>query len=93
MPINFADPLARRAPALQQTADSIAPTARICAQTLALLGVASGQTVRVKQGQGEVVLVAKVDVGVPTGCVRVAAAHASTAMLGAMFGPISVERA
>ena len=93
VPINFADPLARRAPALQQTADSIAPTARICAQTLALLGVASSQTVRVKQGQGEVVLVAKVDVGVPTGCVRVAAAHASTAMLGAMFGPISVERA
>ena len=34
-----------------------------------------------------------VDSGVPVGCVRVAAAHVSTAALGAMFGPISVERA
>jgi len=93
VPINFADPLARRAPALQQTADSFAPTARICAQTLALLGVESGQTVRVKQGQGEAVLEAQADAGVPVGCVRVAAAHDSTAALGAMFGPISVERA
>ena len=93
VPLNFADPLARRAPALQQTADSFAPTARICAQTLALLGVESGQTVRVKQGQGEAVLEAQADAGVPVGCVRVAAAHDSTAALGAMFGPISVERA
>ena len=33
------------------------------------------------------------DASVPVGCVRVAAGHASTAALGAMFGPISVERA
>jgi hypothetical protein len=33
------------------------------------------------------------DNNVPVGCVRVAAAHASTAMLGDMFGSISVERA
>ena len=93
VPINFADPLARRAPALQQTADSVAPTARISAQTLALLGVADGETVKVKQGQGEAVLVARADASVPVDCVRVAAAHVSTAALGAMFGPISVERA
>jgi len=93
VPINFADPLARRAPALQQTADSGAPVARINAQTLALLGVTVGETVRVKQGQGEAVLVAKADASVPVGCIRVAAAHVSTAALGAMFGPISVERA
>jgi NADH-quinone oxidoreductase subunit G len=93
VPINFADPMARRAPALQQTADSLAPTARINAQTLALLGVAADETVRVKQGQGEALLVAKADDSVPVGCVRVAAGHASTAALGAMFGPISVERA
>jgi NADH-quinone oxidoreductase subunit G len=93
VPINFADPMARRAPALQQTADSLAPMARINAQTLALLGVAADQTVRVKQGQGEAVLVAKADDSVPVGCVRVAAGHASTSALGAMFGPISVERA
>ena len=38
-------------------------------------------------------LVAKSDDRVPVGCVRVAAAHATTAMLGEMFGQISVERA
>jgi len=93
VPINFADPMARRAPALQQTADSLAPTARINAQTLALLGVAAAEIVRVRQGQGEALLVAQADDSVPAGCVRVAAGHASTAALGAMFGPISVERA
>jgi NADH-quinone oxidoreductase subunit G len=31
------------------------------------------------------------DASVPDGCVRVAAAHASTSMLGPMFGPIAVE--
>ncbi len=93
VPINFADPLVRRAPALQQTADSIAPVARINTRTLAQIGVAADDKVRVKQGQGEAVLVARADNTVPVGCVRVAAAHSSTAALGGMFGPISVERA
>jgi NADH-quinone oxidoreductase subunit G len=93
VPINFADPLARRAPALQQTADSIAPVARINIRTLAQIGIAANDKVRVKQGQGEAVLVAKADNTVPVGCVRVAAGHASTAALGGMFDPISVERA
>ena len=93
VPINFADPMARRAPALQQTADSVVPAARMNARTLAQIGVAADDRVRVKQGQGEAVLVAKADNSVPVGCVRVAAAHVSTAALGDMFGPISVERA
>jgi NADH-quinone oxidoreductase subunit G len=93
VPINFADPMARRAPALQQTADSVAPTARLSEQTLAQIGVAENAQVRVKQGSGEALLVAKIDNNVPAGCVRVSAAHASTAMLGDMFGSISVERA
>jgi NADH-quinone oxidoreductase subunit G len=93
VPIHFADPLARRAPALQQTADSRAPMARMCAETLAKLGLAGGDTVRVTQGSGEACLVAQLDSAVPTGCVRVAAAHPTTAPLGDMFGAISVERA
>lgn len=93
VPINFADPMARRSPALRQTADSVAPSARICEETLAQLGISCGAQVRVKQGSGEVILAAKADNKVPVGCVRVAAAHASTAALGEMFGPISVERA
>jgi NADH-quinone oxidoreductase subunit G len=46
-----------------------------------------------RQGSGEVVLTAKADETVPAGCVRVAAAHVSTAALGEMFGAINVERA
>ncbi len=93
VPIHFADPLARRAPALLQTADGVAPTLRAAAATLASIGVESGASVRVRQGNGETVLVARLDEQVPAGCVRVAAAHPTTAMLGEMFGDITVERA
>ena len=61
--------------------------------TLAAIGVESGASVRVRQGNGETVLVARLDDQVPAGCVRVAAAHPTTAMLGEMFGDITVERA
>jgi NADH-quinone oxidoreductase subunit G len=93
VPIYFADPLARRAPALQKTRDAAAPTARMSAQTLQILGVTDGAAVRVRQGAGEAVLTARADETVPAACVRIAAAHASTATLGEMFGAINVERA
>ena len=93
VPINFADPMARRAPALKQTADSVQPSARLSEVTLAKLGLKSGDAVVVRQGNGEARLLAKIDNTVPADCVRVAAAHAATAALGEMFGQISVERA
>ncbi|MCL2524908.1 MAG: NADH-quinone oxidoreductase subunit NuoG [Betaproteobacteria bacterium] len=93
VPIHFADPLARRAPALQQTADATVPSARVCEQTLGELGLIAGALVKVRQGQGEAMLTLRADNGVPPGCVRVAAAHASTASLGEMFGSIFLERA
>ena len=93
VPVNFSDAIVRRAPALQQTADAVPPAARMCEQTLASTGVAAGEKVRVRQGSGEAILVALADNNVPAGCVRVAAAHASTAALGEPFGPIFVERA
>lgn len=93
VPINFADPMSRRAPALQQTADSVAPTARLSEQTMSQIGLSENAQVRVKQGSGEAILVARTDNNVPAGCVRISAAHASTAMLGDMFGSITVERA
>ncbi|MFN4325401.1 MAG: NADH-quinone oxidoreductase subunit NuoG [Azonexus sp.] len=93
VPIHFADPMARRSPALQQTADSAAPTARMNEATLNMLNLSDKDTVRIKQGAGEAVLLAKLDNGVPAGCVRIAAAHVSTSTLGDMFGTISVERA
>jgi len=93
VPIHFADPLARRAQALQKTRDAAAPTARMNTATLAQLGGTVGAQVRVKQGSGEALLMVVADETVPAGCVRVAAAHSSTAALGDMFGAITVERA
>ncbi|WP_301102855.1 NADH-quinone oxidoreductase subunit NuoG [Propionivibrio sp.] len=93
VPIYFADPLVRHSDALQQTRDAAAPTARMCAATLAQTGITDGAQVRVRQGQAEALLTARADESVPPACVRVAAAHASTATLGDMFGAINVERA
>ncbi|HYF60949.1 MAG TPA: molybdopterin-dependent oxidoreductase, partial [Burkholderiaceae bacterium] len=97
VPIHFADPIVRRAPSLQLTRDAAPPKARMSAATLAELGLAAGDAVRVRQvgvaGEGEALLEAALDARVADGCVRIAAAHESTARLGAMFGAIAVERA
>jgi NADH-quinone oxidoreductase subunit G len=93
VPIHFADPMARRAPALQQTADARPPALRASAGTLAALGLAAGGQARVRQGDGVAVLDVQQDDNVPADCVRVAAAHPTTAQLGEMFGEITVERA
>ncbi len=93
VPIHFADAMARRAPSLQQTSDARLPTARINPQTAQALLIEDGLAVKVSQGDAGVVLIAKFDENVPLNCVRVAAAHTSTAALGEMFGEITVERA
>ena len=46
-----------------------------------------------KQGEGEARLTAALDDKLPDDCVRVAAAHPTTAKLGSMFGTVSVEKA
>ncbi|MDP2793754.1 MAG: NADH-quinone oxidoreductase subunit NuoG [Sulfurisoma sp.] len=100
VPIHFSDPLVRRAPSLQRTADAVAPAARMNAAMLAKLGVAAGDIVKVGVTEGNprgtggtATLQAELDAGVPDNCVRIAAAHASTASLGAMFANVTVEKA
>ncbi len=93
VPIYFADPLARRSPPLQQTADAAPPRARMNAVTLAQLGADEGTQVKVMQGRGEAVLTAVADAGVPAGVVRIAAAHPATCGLEGLSGPVRVERA
>ena len=93
VPIYSADLLVRRAASLQATRDATFPVAGMAAATLAQIGVGDQALVRVKQGQGEALLTACLDERVPAGCVRISAAHASTAALGDMFGSIKVERA
>jgi len=93
VPIHFADPLVRRAGSLQRTADAAVPTARMNAAMLASAGLSDGGMVRVRSGQGETTHVAALDARLPDGCVRLAAAHATTVALGAMFGTVSLEKA
>ncbi len=93
VPIHFADPLVRRAPSLQRTADAAPPKARMNALMLAEIGVADGAQVKVRQARGEAVLNAVIDAAVPAGVVRIAAAHPSTCGLDGLSGPITVEPA
>ena len=91
VPIYFADPLVRRAASLQKTRAALPPAVRANAATLARLELAEGDAARVRRGEGEAMLKIVADPGVPDGCVRIAAAHPTTSMLGPMFGSIAVE--
>jgi NADH-quinone oxidoreductase subunit G len=92
VPIYFADAVVRRSAPLQATADGAAPKAWLSADLAQKLAVQAGDKVTVSQGTGRASLVAAIDAGLPPNVVRVAAAHSSTAALGAMFGAISVEK-
>jgi len=93
VPIYFADAVVRRAESLQKMADAAAPKAHLSTTLAQQIGVAEGDLVKVTQGNGSAILVATVDAKLPANAVRVAAAHASTAALGSMFGSITVEKA
>jgi NADH-quinone oxidoreductase subunit G len=93
VPIFRTDAMVRRAPALQESASSRTPVARMHASTLAQLGVAQGTQVLVKAATGQVVLAAEQDNTLALGAVRIAAGFEQTAALGSAFGQLSVERA
>jgi NADH-quinone oxidoreductase subunit G len=93
VPIYASDAIVRRSPPLQATADARPPRARVSPATAQALGLADGTAVRVRQGDATALLDLQIDDRLADGVVRVAAAHASTATLGAMFGPIQVEPA
>ena len=92
VPIYQADPIVRRAESLQRTRDAAEPVAWMPAHLMDKLGISPGQSVRLKQGEGEAHLAAAQDDKLPANCVRVASAHPLTAALGGMFGEITVER-
>jgi NADH-quinone oxidoreductase subunit G len=93
VPIYRSDAMVRRAPALQATAASRAPVARMHQQTLDSLGLKTGDHVRVKSSTGQVSLSAEMDNTLVPGAVRIAAAFEQTAALGSAFGQLQVERA
>jgi NADH-quinone oxidoreductase subunit G len=92
VPVYFADPLVRRAPSLQKTADATPPMARMPSATLEALGVPPDGKVRVTGTGGAVELQVEADENLAPGCIRIASAHASTVALGPLSGELSVER-
>jgi NADH-quinone oxidoreductase subunit G len=93
VPIYATDALVRRAPPLQATHDALAPVVGLPSALWQSLGLAAGGKVLVMQGDGAVVLPAREDAALVDNVVRIAAGHPSTAALGAMFGPVTVEKA
>ena len=80
VPMYFADPLVRRAASLQKTRNALPPAVRANAATLTRLQLADGDAARVRRGEGgEAMLKVVADASVPDGCVRIAAAHPTTA--------------
>jgi NADH-quinone oxidoreductase subunit G len=103
VPIYSADSIVRRSPALQQTADARAPVVSVSSAAWESWkdGSASSQNtenpstcqVRVSQGGGvPVVLSAQCDPTLNERTVRIPAGHISTAGLGALFGPVHLEK-
>jgi NADH-quinone oxidoreductase subunit G len=90
--IYFSDAIVRRSEPLQRTADANAPLVCLPKALADELGVKAGDSVKVTQGSGSAVLVADVDAQLPAKVVRVTAGHPAVAGLGAMFGPINVEK-
>ena len=90
-PLYQLDPIVRRSPALQATADAAAPVVWLGSEWMTRLGVAEGALVRLNQGGEKVELPVRRDDRLAVGAVRVAV-HPLTAMLGARLGPISVEK-
>lgn len=93
IPTYFADAIVRRAPSLEKTRDSVAPTLRMNAETLARLNIAAGDAVKVGAGGTAVLLHAALDTTLPDAVARVSAAHPDTVALGAMFTSLTVEKA
>jgi NADH-quinone oxidoreductase subunit G len=89
VPVYFADPLVRRSPPLQKTRNARPPRAWMNSTLMGRLGISAGQPVLVN---AKVKLITALDDKLPDECVRIAAAHASTAALGPMFGTLSLEK-
>jgi NADH-quinone oxidoreductase subunit G len=93
VPIYATDAIVRRAASLQKTRDAAIPHALMHSVELEKLNLRPGEMVKLTQGHGSARLSIIADDSLPHGVVRVAAGHAVTAELGAMFGAIMVDRA
>lgn len=92
IPIYQADPIVRRAASLQMTRDAASPVAFASSVLLKRSGIQEGETVRIRQEGEGIQLTITCDDNLPDNCVRLVCAHPQTAMLGAMFGKIRLEK-
>ena len=92
-PIYATDPLVRRSKPLQKSADGKQAFASMASSEMTKLGVADGDMVKVKQGNGQATLAARGDDSVPTGCVWVPTGLPETQALGNVFGEVEVNKA
>ncbi len=94
VPIYFSDPIVRRAESLQAMPVSRVPRARINAATASRLGLEAGRRVKLSHtdADGHAELELELDVTVPDGAIRVAAAHPATLALGSAFDVLTVEQ-
>ncbi|GAB4511196.1 MAG: NADH-quinone oxidoreductase subunit NuoG [Sulfuricaulis sp.] len=90
VPMYAIDPIVRRAPSLQKTADNPPPSARLNAAQAGKLGFKGGESVQVVMSQGVAHLDLVLDERVPDGCLLVPAGYPETAMLGA-HGPATLK--
>jgi NADH-quinone oxidoreductase subunit G len=93
VPIYAVDPIVRRAPALQRSADAVSLGLRISAATARGLGVEAGAPLRVSQGGPGVTLEVMIDDRIPAGTVWVPAAVPGSEALGGQIGDVVLEKA
>ena len=92
VPIYRSDSLSRHAAALQETRASASPRVLINPKDLDRLGLVSGAKMKcVQSGRASAVLELTGDDRVCPGVLQISAAHAATASLGEMIGPIGLE--
>jgi NADH-quinone oxidoreductase subunit G len=93
VPMFAVDGLCRRAAALQQSRHADTGFAGLSEAEFSALGLADDDTVRVRTGESEAELPARLMPGLPPGAVWLPAATVASSALGALVGPLQVEKA
>ena len=91
-PLNAADPLVRRADALQQTRDAGSASIRLHSKDVERLGLAGSEQALVNQNGYQAKLPLEIDDSLPQGCAWISTGLAETAALGQPFGEVTVEK-
>ncbi len=92
VPIYSADPLVRRASALQQAQQLLGPGFRINRALADRIGVNGSQEVRVRQGGQEARVAVEIDDRVPASCVWIHADIRAACQLGLGNAPLTLEK-